>query len=341
MIILSNCLTERTDEGCLKVANSLAKRICKAFPETLLVSYGTPTVRVDRHFSANKLMLNGKLLRFLWKTKEHVIYVPAVAKAHTMAVRVFILSLVARKGLSVIQVMRYQTGAISRLLLKLSRAKLIMFSRDSWKYYDDLLGAQSVYLKAGIDSNRFRPVSEEQKRELRCKYQLPLDKKIVLHVGHMQSGRNVEVLTKLDDSAHGLLVTSTYATDQQDEALRRRLRENPNITVIDTYLPNVEEIYQLADVYLFPVVKWHNCIDVPLSAMEAAACNIPVVATPYGELRELLDKDGFYEIRSFESTELNRLIRIAIEEKKMPRQYVLEYDWDRAVEKLLQAAAST
>lgn len=340
MIILSNCLTEKTDEGCLKVANSLTGRIRRICPDTILASYGTPAAQADVHFAENKLMLNGKMLWFLWKRKEPVLYIPTVAKAHTMAVRTFILSLFARKGISVIQVMRYQTGAISRLLLKLSRAKLVMFSRDSWKYYEELLGEQSVYLKAGVDSSRFRPVTEEQKRALRGKYQLPLDQKIVLHVGHMQTGRNVEVLTMLDDSAHGVLVTSTYAKENQDEALRQRMYGNPNITVIDTYLPNIEELYQLADVYLFPVTKWHNCIDVPLSAMEAAACNIPVVATPYGELKELLDKEGFYELGCLEPAELNRLIRTACAEKKQPRQHVLEYDWDRAVEKLLRTAAS-
>lgn len=335
MIILSNCLTEKPDEGCLKVANSLVKRIRKARPETTLITYGASTMPADRYFPENKFMLNGKLLWLLWKQKEPLLYIPAVARAHTMAMRVFILSLFARRGMSVVQVMQYHTGAISRILLKLSRAKLIMFSKDSWQYYDAILGSQATYLKAGVDVRRFHPVTEAEKQALRSKYQLPADKKLVLHVGHMQTGRNVESLTLLDHSAHGVLVASTYAPGAQNQALRQRLMTNPNITVIDTYLPSIEELYQLADVYLFPVVAAHNCIDVPLSAMEAAACNLPVVATPYGELKELLGKDGFYEIESFEPAALNRLLRTAWEERKKPRSQVLEYDWDKAVETLL------
>lgn len=339
MIILSNCLTEKPDEGCLKVANSLVKRIRKARPDTMLITYGASTMPSDRYFPENKFMLDGKLLWLLWKKKEPLLYVPAVARAHTMALRVFILSLFARRGMSVVQVMQYRTGAISRMLLKLSRAKLILFSRDSWQYYEKLLGRQACYMKTGVDIHRFHPVTQGEKQALRRKYGLPEGKKLILHVGHMQTGRNVEALALLDGRCHGVLVTSTYAPGAQNQELRKRLLANPDIAVIDTYLPNIEELYQLADVYLFPVVAEHNCIDVPLSALEAAACNLPVVATPYGELKELLGKDGFYELHSFEPEAMNGLLQTAWEEQKEPRAQVLEYDWDRAADTLLMSTS--
>lgn len=338
MIILSNCLTDKTDEGCLKLANSLIKRIKRAKPETTIVSYGESELPGDVNLKVNKMMINLRLFWLLWRKKEPVLYIPAVAKAHTMATRVFVLSLFARRGLCVIQVMQYQTGKIPRLLLKLSRARLIMFSSDSWRYYDTMLNGQADYLRTGVDTEKFHPVSEEKKQELRAKYSISQEKKIVLHVGHMRTGRNIEKLALLSAPLHGLVVSSSYAAETQDNALRQRLSENSNITVIDTYLSNIEEIYQLADVYLFPVVKSHSCIDTPLSALEAAACNLPVVATPYGELKELIGKDGFYEICSFEPDYLNQLLWKALEEKKCPRENVLSYDWDRAVEKLIHMA---
>lgn len=337
MIILSNCLTDKPDEGCLKVANNMVKRIRKKRPDTMLITYGTRTVPSDRHFRENKFMLNGKLLWLLWRKKEPVLFVPAVAKAHSLALRIFILSLFATRGISVVQVMKHDADPISRMLMKLSRAKMILFSRDSWQYYERFLAHRAIYLKTGVDVQRYHPVTKAEQQALRSKYQLPLDKKLVLHVGHMQTGRNVEKLTQLDSGSHGVLVISTYAPGAQNQELRQRLLANPNITVIDTYLPNIEELYQLADVYLFPVVAEHSCIDVPLSAMEAAACNLPVVATPYGELKELLGKDGFYELRSFEPAALNRLLQTACEEQKEPRPQVLAYDWDRAVEQLLMS----
>ena len=142
-------------------------------------------------------------------------------------------------------------------------------------------------------------------------------------------------MLSLEEDLHGVLVTSTYAANAQDHELRQSLQGKRNLTILDTYIPEIQEICQLADVYLFPVVKAHNCIDVPLSVLEAAACDLPVVTTPYGELQELLGKDGFYELTSFEPEKLNAQIRRACAEQKCPRQHVLEYDWNLAIEKIM------
>lgn len=335
MIILTNCLTETADEGCLKVANSLIKRIKRKAPETMVVTYGESPSPGDLHLQTNKLMLNRKLLSLLWKKKEPVLYIPAVAKAHTMATRVFVLSLFARRGVQVIQVMQYPMSRLTRLLLKASRAKIITFSRSTWQRYRNLIGDQVFYLKTGVDTERFRPVSAVEKKALREKYGLPVDKTIVLHVGHLNVKRNVEQLLAVNESAHAVLVASTYAPDNKDAQLKQRLLQKENLTLIDKFLPNIEEIYQLADVYLFPVVASHKCIDVPLSALEAAACGIPVVTTPYGEMTELIGKPGFYQIESFEPAALNALIDTAVAEDTDPRKSVLEYDWKNAVQQAL------
>lgn len=334
MMILTNCLSDVVDEGCLKVANSLISRIRKK-SGALVATYGDSPKKGDAHFRVNTLMLNPGLLTFLWKQKEPVLFMPAVAKAHTMAARVFLLSLFARKGMRVVFVMQYQTNTLAKLLLKASRAKFVTLSRASWQYYHDSLGSQVEYLKTGVDTEKFRPVSKDRKRELRRKYGFSEDATIVLHIGHMQPGRNVSQLLSLETDLQGVLVTSTYAAGAQNQELRQSMLGKENLTILDSYIPDIQEICQLADVYLFPVVKAHNCIDVPLSVLEAAACDLPVVATPYGELQELLGKDGFYELTSFEPEMLNAQLRKACAEQKKPRQHVLEYDWNLAIEKIM------
>lgn len=335
MIILTNCLTEKADEGCLKVAVSLIRRIKAAVPDTTVISYGDSEQSGDLHLNVNKFMLSPRLLWLLWRRKEPVLYVPAVAKGHTMSLRVFILSLAARRGLRVVQVMRYQIKTIPRLLLKLSRARIITLSRETWDYYREVAGEQTEYLKTGVDTQLFQPVTEERKRQLRQKYGLPQDKPIVLHVGHMRPGRNVSQLLKVEEPFRAVLVASTYAPEMKDTQLRDTLLQKEDLTILEGYLPEIQEIYQLSDVYLFPVERAHSCIDVPLSAMEAAACGLPVVTTAFGELKELLGEEGFYEIGSFEPEPLNALLKRAYEEKKSPRASVMEYDWNLAAETLL------
>ena len=335
MIILSNCLTKTADEGCRKVACSLIGRIKKAQPKTTVVTYESGRGLGDMHLKVNKLMLSGKLFRLLKRKKEPLLYVPAPAKMRAAVIRIFLLSLFARWGLQVIMVMAFPLDRLSGFLLRKSGARVITLSRDAWEHYRKVIGDQAVYLKTGVDTEKFCPVDSRQKDALRKKYGIPPGKLVALHVGHLKTERNVEQLLKLDEKWHSVLAVSTLTAAEQNEELRRRLEESENITLIDWYLPNVEELYQLADVYLFPVVQTHKCIDIPLSALEAAACGIPVVTTPYGEMTELIGKPGFYQIESFEPAALNALIDTAVAEDTDPRKSVLEYDWKNAVQQAL------
>lgn len=136
---------------------------------------------------------------------------------------------------------------------------------------------------------------------------------------------------KLDPQYQVLLVTSTLTKNEQDLALKQELLACENVKIIDSYLPNIEEIYQMSDVYFFPVLKSCQCIDVPLSCLEAAACNKPIVTTDYGEMKEFRGRDGFYFLACFDENSLNEKIQEALCQKNAnAREAVLEYDWDRA-----------
>lgn len=333
MIILSNCLTKTVDEGCRKVANSLIRRIKREEPKTTVVSYENGAGLGDMHLKINKLMLSKKLRHLLRQKKEPLLYVPAPAKMLSAAIRIFILSRYAKWGLQALMVMTFPIDRFSGFLLRKSGARVIAMSGESWKQYRDVIGDRAVYLKAGVDTQRFCPVDDRQKIALREAYGIPTGKKVALHVGHLNAGRNVSQLLKLDENWHGVLVVSTLTAGEQDASLRMQFQKQENMTLIDRYLPNVQELYQLADAYLFPVEESGRCIDVPLSALEAAACGIPVVTTPYGELRELIGEAGFYPIESFEPAALNALMNTAAAAGISPRQSVLEYDWNIAVEK--------
>ena len=234
------------------------------------------------------------------------------------------------------QPMFSQMGTLAKTLIKLSGARILCLSEESWRYYRHRIGNKAVYLKTGVDTQSFFPVSPEEKANLRKKYGLPEDKPLVLHVGHLKPGRNEIQFLKLDSQYHGVLVNSTHTPEQQDDQLRKTLSSKKNLTLIDGFQPNIAEIYQLCDVYLFPVMEKKSCIDVPLSALEAAACGLPVVTTAFGEMETLLNCEGFYEIASFEPAELNALLQKAINEKKNPRPAVFDYDWSHAVTVLLE-----
>lgn len=333
MLILSNALTNVVDEGCVKVANSLVKRLKKADENTFVVAFDRQSDLADEYMTVNKLLLNRSLISRIRKNKGSVIYIPFPAKTRSIALRVFILSLFAGKNFRVMLSMTDGMDSVSKLLFKMSRARLLVFSKRSFELYSSVVGEKRVaYLKAGVDTEKFVPVSAEAANELKVKYGFDTNKKLVLHVGHLNRGRNVEQLMKLSDNYQTLLVTSTQTKNEQDMELKNELLSS-GVRIIDTYIPNIEQVYQMADVYLFPVVEQGRCIDVPLSCMEAAACNKPVVTTDFGEMREFISKDGFYFIDSFEADALGQKIAQALSlQNPDTRSAVLPYDWRFATE---------
>lgn len=336
MIILSNCLTDTADEGTRKVATNLVRLLKQQKPDTTVITYESTCNLSTVHLKLNKLLLNQNLRELLAKKGQPLLYIPSPAKSLPLAIRLFILSRAVKKELAVLLTMSFPVDFLSKGLIKASKAKLMTLCEDSQKYYSQVLDTEVKRLNAGVDMEHFSPATQQQKAQYRKQYGLPQDKPIVLHVGHLKQGRNVAQLLKLDDRFHGVLVVSTQTADEQDGALRQQLVDQKNLTLIDQYIPNIEQIYQLSDVYLFPVLQEESCIDSPLSALEAAACGIPVVTTAFGELKALLGREGFYEISSFDAQDLNELLQKAICEKKNPRAAVLPYDWNNAVKTILE-----
>lgn len=338
MIILSNALAKVVDEGCVKVANSLVKRLLQKSDDCLVVTFERESELSHKHLQLNKFLFNGSLRKIIKNRKEKVMYFPFPSKPISMAIRVFVLSLFARWGLDVVITMQTPMDMLSRFLLKLSRAKVIVLSRDSYNRFVNVVGEKRViYCKTGVDTKKFHPVSLETAKELKKKYGLDPQKPVVLHVGHLNSGRNVGVFTTLPKQYQGVLVVSTQTKREQDLALKDRLTSCENVVLIEDYLPNIQEVYQLADLYLFPVLEYGRCIDVPLSCLEAAACNKPIVTTPYGEMKEFQGMAGFTFTDSFDSACLEQKLQQALCLKNSPtRDAVLAYDWDESIMMLLQ-----
>lgn len=335
MIILSDCLTEKIDEGCIKVANSLAKKIKEQYPETTIVSYNRKPKQSDFHFQLNKLFINWSLFSLIRSKKEAVIYIPFASNTKASVIRIFVLSVIAKNGLSVVFVMRLPMSWITKKIMKISGAEIIALSRESYDFYTAEIG-KAKYLKTGVCVNQFVPVNAEKKEALRNKYGVVPNKKVLLHVGHLKKGRNIDKLLNVGDDYHVFLVVSSVTEKERDEYLRVNLNARPNTTIIDSYLEKVEEIYQMADVYLFPVQESMNCIDIPLSVLEAAACNIPIITTDYGEIKEFINEPGFCFLDELDGFSLEQAInKVASIKNCNNRNAVMDYDWEVSIRDIL------
>lgn len=334
MLILSDCLTEKTDEGCLKVANSLIKRIQSVDPKTVVVSYGRSGEKADVHLRLNRGFISRKLFALIKRSGQPVLYIPFASNTAASALRTVILSFAAKGNVRVLFALRFPMGFAAKALLRASGAEILALSRESFQFYQREIG-KAVYLKTGVDTSRFVPASTGKKQKLREKYKAAAGKKVLLHVGHLKKERNIEQLLKASSCYHVFLVVSSVTEQERDRQLERELAERPYTTIIDAYLDHIEEVYQMADVYFFPVQAAGNCIDVPLSVLEAAACNIPVVTTDYGEMKEFRGQKGFYFLESMDSDSLNAAFdQMSEMEGCQNRQAVMAYDWEQAVKYL-------
>ncbi len=127
----------------------------------------------------------------------------------------------------------------------------------------------------GIDTQKFAPVNKARARELKLKYGFSPEKILVAHVGHCSSGRGLEDFALLNAPQIERFVVASGLFEHEGTV---RLLKESGVRLASGYVPNVEEVYQMADVTLFPTRSAEYVISIPLSVMEALACGTPVVA---------------------------------------------------------------
>jgi len=149
-------------------------------------------------------------------------------------------------------------------------------------------GIPCLRVYPGVDQKKFRPVDQATARNLRQSLGLPIDKQIVIHVGHVKENRGVRVLGDLQqifsEQIQFVVVGST--SYQPEVSIVEALRQK-GVRVVLEFISRIEEFYQAADIYIFPTLRRDAAIDIPLSVLEAMAVNLPIITTRYGGLPEI------------------------------------------------------
>ena len=159
-------------------------------------------------------------------------------------------------------------------LIRTMRPDLVLVQNDDAEALFRKLGCHVSQLPNGVDLDRFRPADQECKQALRRKYALDEGRPVVLHVGHLREERNLMALQGLlAQNMQVVVVGSLYMGPHHDLIVRL---ERAGFQLLKGYQPNVEELYMLSDCYVFPVPPGSS-ITMPLSVLEAMACNLPVI----------------------------------------------------------------
>lgn len=330
MIIISDCLTDYADEGTIKIASKLAK-LLKNKGRASVYQINKESSFSDKTFKTGKLGISKDLIREISKEDGNILYIPNASMTLGICVKVCVLKFLSHKKIYLLPVYRRRINSKMKVLLTLSKVNIITLSEESYRDYKTQISNKVFYVKAGVDTEQFNLCSYEVKLNLRDKHGYCKEDVVILHIGHMVEARNLRSLVDLNKNYKIILIIST--STRWDQELYNEIAKEKNISIIHEYIPNIEEYYQMADVYYFPVQKI-GCVDVPLSVLEASACGTAIVTTPYGELKTFKETDSFRFIKDFNmSDELIESVRHTNSESN--RKAVLEYDWNMAADNII------
>ena len=324
------------DEGTRKFAYSLAAGL-QEFSDVrgLSVGGGFSSNGIVSLPASKTFLLRGLRDQIERFAPDVVCYVPAASMTVFAFLRAWLLKSYAPAATTALVLLQPRRHTLpARKVLGLFAPDIVLTQSERMRLYAREVGCRVAVLPPAVDLDRFRPASAEERCALRQQLGLPRDAFLALHVGHAKPGRNVEVMTRLRPHAEPVFVAGSSAG--MDEGIVRRLSDG-GVHVVSEYVRAIEHVYRAADCYVFPVRSADDAIEVPLSVLEAMACNLPVVTTRFGGLPDLFrDGPGLRFVAS--DDELVDAVRF--HDWMAPcdtRSLVEPYSWSNAARTLLEA----
>ncbi|MEZ9700931.1 glycosyltransferase [Vibrio sp. 10N.261.46.E12] len=210
---------------------------------------------------------------------------------------------------------------IQALALKAAQPTLVA---DATRVYNQLRAAFSyqniITIKNGVDCEKFKPMSKEHAREA---LNLPTDKHIIGCAGRLEYVKGQDQLIKAMTLLPENMVVA-FAGGGTKRAQLEQLTRRLNLSDRIIFLGLVEDMttfYGALDTFCLP--SRHEGL--PLSTLEAQACNIPTVAMDVGAVDETLCPVSGTLVKKGSITGLaNALLENQNERFLSPRRYVLE-----------------
>ena len=201
-------------------------------------------------------------------------------------------------------ILKQKQGRLKERLLRNFSLILSISDALAQDYYDHGYSKdQVITLMNSVDTNLFHPlVSQEENRNLRGKYDLPLDASILLFTGSIIQRKGVDILIKSFCDAYQhfpdlylLLIgpKSRQENPSLDETyvkeLQKRIEEGGfcnqvKFTGLIKDRNMIADLYQAADMFVFP----SRNEGLPNVVLEAMACGLPVIVSDLPGLKPVI-----------------------------------------------------
>ncbi|MBU4444422.1 glycosyltransferase family 4 protein [bacterium] len=295
MIVITDLLTEPYDEGAKCATLNLIDNLKQHYGSIIFSINGDDVIDyVDFSYSLNKLLFNLSFYKKVKSYNDKVLYIPEASITTGSFIRAGLIKTFTKSRVTMLSMQPRKYNPVEKLLIKITPKIRVITQSSSGANYLNRMGISTLILPLGVDDNKFNVVDGKSRILLRKMHSIPFDANVILHVGHIRESRNLEWLIKIKQCLPEIKVIIVGSTSTvKDERLYKSLVQNGIITITD-YVQNIEEIYKIADYYIFPVINKDAAIETPLSVFEAMACNIPIITTRFGCLPDIFRQDQWF-----------------------------------------------
>ena len=172
------------------------------------------------------------------------------------------------------------------LLLIFRARRIISVSRHVHDSLPRVVRKRSVVIPNAVDLDRFRPPSPDERRAARAKLGVDDDREVLAFAGTLDGRKRPHLLASavIRLRSSGRPVELVIAGDGPMRARLEALAESAGVSLIG-FREDVRELLWAADAFALP--STHEGL--PLAAMEALACRLPIVLSDIPPHRELLE----------------------------------------------------
>jgi len=331
IIILTEDISEPMDEGIKKYSFKLVQYFLELENAIVYTYKNYSKIKYQNTIPKNKLFLSISFLKKLKKEDSDIIlYIPNSSSTLMSFFRLKLISTITRKKSILISVQKRNHFFLSKFMIKyfLKPNLIFVFSKREKLYYNNLKLNTEITIP-GVNTKKFFPVTKVKKLQIKKSLGFNDNQKIILHVGHINKNRNIEILKTLASSGYlVIIIGSTCFND--DEKLKQEM-ELSGITIINSFIENINEYYLISDLYVFPVQNNSSVIEFPLSILEAMACNIPVLTTKFGSLPNHFTESNYFKYFNDENdivVKTNKLIKEDASKCNNSELIEREYTWE-------------